>query len=257
MIHPIAALKKLARRQLALAGFEVFRVGSRYSQDGLSTVHHDRFRSAPSFESAYRRGLAAANGVDPGSEWRVHVALWAAKAALRAAGDFVECGVNAGFVSSAVMHWLNWNETNRRFFLVDTWAGPAFEQYERTEISGGSYQLAQDAVAQGAYVTDLQRVRQNFAEWPGAIIVQGTVPDILPSIPAGEIAFLHLDMNCAYPEQSTLEYFWERMSPGAVVVLDDYAYAGYEQQAAAIDMIADRVGACVLCLPTGQGLIIK
>lgn len=257
LIRPIAALKKLARRQLARAGFQVFKVGSRYSQDGLSTVHRDRFRFAPSFEAAYRRGLKAANGVDPEFEWRVHVALWAAKTALRAAGDFVECGVNAGFMSSAVMHWLNWNETNRRFFLVDTWTGPALSQYDGTEISRGNYRLAQEALAQGAYVTDVQRVRRNFAEWPSVMLVQGTVPDILPSIPVSQVAFLHLDMNCAYPEQSALEYFWQRMSPGAVVLLDDYAYVGHEQQAAAIDTIAERVGACVLCLPTGQGLIIK
>jgi hypothetical protein len=51
-------------------------------------------------------------------------------------------------------------------------------------------------------------VRRNFAEWPNAVIVQGVVPDILPTISTNQVAFLHIDMNCAYPERAALEYFW-------------------------------------------------
>jgi len=240
-----------------MAGYQVFRTRSRYSQDGLATLHNDHFRHDPGFRAAYRRGLQAGNGVDPGFEWRVHIALWAARTALHAAGDFVECGVNAGFISSAIMHRLDWNATGRRFFLVDTWAGPPFDQYDKTEIARGRQKLAEASVAAGAYVTDIERVRANFAEWPGAVIVQGMVPDVLPGIPVDQVAFLHLDMNCAYPEQAALEYFWERLAPGAMVLFDDYAYRGYEQQAAAIDRVASNVGATVLSLPTGQGIIVK
>jgi hypothetical protein len=253
----MAVLKELAKRGLARLGLHVFRIGSRYAQDGLVTLHNDHFRSDPAFQAAYRRGLEAANGVDPKFEWRVHVALWAASAALRAPGDFVECGVNAGFISSAIMHWLGWNRIDRQFFLVDTWTGPAISQFDETEIAEGRGELAKEGLAAGAYVMDLERVRRNFAEWPNALIVQGTVPEILPSIRTDHVAFLHLDMNCAYPEQSALEYFWPRLSPGAMVLLDDYAYFGYERQASAIDTVAQRFGACVLSLPTGQGIIIR
>ncbi|HSS69827.1 MAG TPA: TylF/MycF/NovP-related O-methyltransferase [Casimicrobiaceae bacterium] len=250
-------LKEVAKRGLARLGLEVFTSGSTYAQDGLYTLHNDHFRLDPAFRAAYRRGLQAATGVDPKFEWRVHVALWAATTALHTSGDFVECGVNAGFISSAIMHWLRWNEIDRRFFLVDTWAGPSLSQFDETEIAGGRREVAKEAIAAGAYVTDLGRLRRNFAEWPNAVIVQGMVPDILPSIRTDHAAFLHLDMNCAYPEQSALEYFWPRLSPGAVVLLDDYAYVGYERQASAIDGVARGFGASVLSLPTGQGVIVK
>lgn len=256
-MNGIGMLKELAKKGFAKAGLQVFWTHSRYAQDGLVTMHNDHFRCVPTFQAAYRRGVEAANGVDPAFEWRVHVALWAAKSSLRATGDFVECGVNAGFISSSVMHWLRWNEINRRFFLVDTWNGPPMSQYNAAEIRGGRHRLAEDTIAAGAYVTDLERVRKNFAEWPGAVIVQGVVPDILQRIPTAQIAFLHLDMNCALPERAALEFFWERLSPGAIVLLDDYAYGGYEQQATAIDTVADAMGADILSVPTGQGIIIK
>jgi O-methyltransferase len=74
---------------------------------------------------------------------------------------------------------------------------------------------------------------------------------------SGQWPFLHLDMNCAYPERAALEYFWDRLSPGGMVLLDDYAYFGNRVQGEAIDQAARSLGAKVLSIPTGQGLIMK
>jgi len=250
-------LKKLLQRALAWMGLQIIRTQGRYAQDGFVTIHSDRFRDTSRFVEAYGRGLKASAGVDPQFEWRVHVALWAATMGLRVPGDFVECGVNAGFMSSAVMHHLQWRAIDRRFYLVDTFAGPPLKQYDASEVARGRRRLAEEALQAGAYVTDIDRVRQTFAEWPNAIVVQGVVPDILPMVRADAIAFLHIDMNCAYPERAAFEFFWSRLSPGAVVLFDDYGNRGHEAQGMAIDAAAASLGAHVLALPTGQGIVIK
>jgi macrocin-O-methyltransferase TylF-like protien len=265
-------LKDLLKKGFATVGIRVSRihpesvqepfaeappVQARYDQDGLITIHNDHFRRTPSFRAAYQRGVLASNGVDSAFEWRVHVALWAARTSLRVPGDFIECGVNSGFISSAIMQHLQWNSVERRFYLVDTFKGPPLDQYDPVEIERGRRRVAEDAIAAGAYVTDLARIHQNFAEWPNAIIIQGVVPDVLPTISTSQVAFLHIDMNCAHPEQATLQYFWDRLSPGAIVLLDDYAYFGYEQQTSAIDAVAEAIGANILSMPTGQGIIMK
>jgi hypothetical protein len=64
----------------------------------------------------------------------VDVARWAAQTALRVKGDFVECGVNAGFFSSAIMNKLRWNTLGRRFYLIDTFTGPVLAQYSPEEV---------------------------------------------------------------------------------------------------------------------------
>jgi hypothetical protein len=186
-----------------------------YSQDGLFTTHNDHFRSDPVFQAAYARGLKASKRADPVFEWRVHVALWAAAASLRLPGDFVECGLNAGFISSAIMHRLQWNALGRRYYLIDTFRGPVLDQYSPEEIEPGGLALAKSAPEAGAYVTDLARVRANFSEWPNSVVVPGSVPEVLPSLDISAVAFLHLDMNCAYPERLALEFFWERRSARA------------------------------------------
>lgn len=252
-------LKKLISKALHRAGYVVFNTRSRYgyAQDGLFTMHSDHFRRDEEFLRAYRRGVEASNGYDPKLEWRAHVALWAASIALRAPGDFVECGVNAGFVSSAIMQSVDWRNVDRKFFLIDTFAGPVLSQYSTREIERGRIDVAKAALAAGAYVTDLDRVRANFAEWPNAVVVQGAVPDVLDTLHFGDVAFLHLDMNCALPERAALEFFWSRLSPGGVVLFDDYTYFGHDSQTESIDAVARALGVKILALPTGQGLIVK
>ena len=198
--------RRWIRSLLELRGYVVFNTRSRayYAQDSLFTTNSDHFRGQWAFQEAYARGVKASGGIDPRIEWRVHVALWAALTAVRVPGDFLECGVNAGFVSSAIMQRLDWRRVGKRFYLIDTFAGPVLAQYSAEERNDGRVRAAQEAVAMGAYVTDLERVRANFSDWPNVEIVQGAVPEVLPSLGIGRIAFLHLDMNCAYPERAAL-----------------------------------------------------
>jgi len=252
-------MRQWIRGLLDSFGYAVFNTRSErsYARDGLFTYHSARFRNDPAFQAAYARGVEASRGVDPRMEWRFHVALWVARAALRAPGDFVECGVNAGFVSSGIMQYLDWEEVAKQFYLIDTFDGPVLTQYSSEEIHEGRKSIAEEAVKRGAYVTDLERVRANYAEWSNTRIVQGAIPEVLSSAGIDSVAFLHLDMNCAYPERAALEFFWGRLSPGAMVLLDDYAYFGNRLQGEAIDEAARSLGAQVLALPTGQGLIRK
>jgi len=250
-------LRQAINQWICDRGYVSFNSKKYYAEDGLFSLHSDEFRRDPKFIEAYQRGVEAGHGVDPGIGWRVHVALWAARVACRVPGDFVECGVNAGMISSAIMHHLDWARVPKKYFLVDTFAGPVLDQFSPEEHQSGWVALVEQRVASGGYVTDMDRVRETFAEWPNAIPVQGVVPEILSSVPASEIAFLHLDLNCAAPELAAIEYCWSRIPTGGVVLMDDYAHHGNAAQKHAIDEWSRRAGVPVLALPTGQGLIIR
>ena len=251
------ALKRQFTRSLRSAGYQLVNVQKMYEFDGLHTVHSARFREDPRFQTAYRRGIQASQGVNPETEWRIHVGLWAASVAARLPGDFVECGVNAGFLSTSILSYLEWNSLGKKFYLVDTFEGPVLEQFSQEEVEGGRLAAATECLSSGAYVTDMERIRDNYSEWRGVEIVKGRVPEVLPAVAAGAVAFLHLDMNCARPETAALRHFWPHLVDGGVVLLDDYAYFGFDAQARAIDEVALESGARILVLPTGQAMILK
>ena len=109
---------------------------------------------------------------------------------------------------------------------------------------------------EGFYVRGSDIVRDNFSEWKNVCIIEGVVPDTLSQVQTGKVAFLYLDMNCAEPEVAAAEYFWPRLTPGAMVLLDDYASTGFRQQKLAMDKFAAGKNVPIVSLPTGQGLMV-
>ena len=227
-----------------------------YNQDGLTSIHNHEFMNDGEFVAAYRRGVAAA-GIDYQWHWRVHVGLWAAYTASRLPGDFVECGVNKGFMSSSIMHYLNWDALGKTFYLLDTFKGIDERYVTPQELEGGVLEKNKKLIESGGYVQGSEAARKNFSEWRNTLIIEGVIPETLAAVRAERVAFLHIDLNCAPPEIAALNYFWDRLVVGACVLLDDYAYQGYREQKLAMDALVASKGARIMSLPTGQGLLIK
>lgn len=253
-------IKKLARIMIEKMDYTVIKNGNPdyYMEDGLISHHNCSDQNDPAFKAAYARGKAACPaGSLLYGPWRVHTALWAAGQAMRLEGEFVECGVNWGFMSSAIMKYYNWNSKGRKFYLMDTFGGLVDSQINETESVKKRQDQNEKWLKSGIYVTDVAPVKKNFSEWDRVIFVQGLIPDTLSQVDAQKISYLHLDMNCAYPEVQALRYFWDRIVHGGIILLDDFAYHGYEAQHVAITELCKELGTQALSLPTGQGLIVK
>ncbi len=227
-----------------------------YSQDGLLTIHNHDFMIDPSFCRAYERGVSAAES-DYRWHWRVHVGLWAAHSASKLKGDFIECGVNRGFLSSAIMEYLNWDSLGKTFYLMDTFSGLDERYVSDEELKRNKLDKNKRLLQNAFYTRDVNSVRANFSQWNNVQIIIGPIPDTLDAVEAESVAYLHLDMNCAPPEVAAFTYFWDRLVPGGFVLLDDYAYKGGAAQKAAMDDAAATKDLKIVSLPTGQGLLIK
>jgi len=204
------------------------------------------------FVKAFKRG-AAATQTDTQDYWRVHVALWCASHAANLNGDFVECGVWRGLLSSAIMEYLDWNILGRKFFLFDTFRGMDEHQLKDEEILKGNIAHWRKHYQEDVYAD----VVKNFAEFKNVTIIRGSVPDTLDSVEIGPICYLSIDMNNSAPEIAAANHFWDRLVPGAPILLDDYGFVSYEVQSRAFDDWAAQRNLPILALPTGQGLMIK
>ena len=242
---------------LSVINLQLIRITpSIYDRDGFRSGNNHDFIRDPAFVRAYRRGVKAA-GEDYQFEWRVHTALWAASYALALDGDFVECGVNKGFMSSAIMQYLDWNSCDRTFYLCDTFHGLDPRFVSEDDRRGGALEKNEGRLRSGFYTRNLSEVQANFGEWRNVQFVVGSVPETLPQITSKRVAFVHIDMNCAPPEVAAVDYLWSRLVPGAFVLLDDYGFGGHEAQKRAMDEFAKKMRISVLSLPTGQGLMVR
>lgn len=226
-----------------------------YNTDGLSTRHSVEWMAEPAFVEAYRRGMATGHkyGPDLHVEWRVHAACWAAAHAVHLDGDFVECGVNTGIYAAAICSYVDFKRyPDKRFYLLDTYEGLPSEQWSTAETHN-----ARELRPDEFYFDSFELVRATFAEYPNVVLVKGTVPDTLPLVPSERIAYLSIDMNAAAPERAALEFFWDRVVPGGVCFLDDYAYRGHDEQRRAFDEFAASRNVRILALPSGNGILLK
>jgi O-methyltransferase len=211
------------------------------------------------FTNAYAAGMGSGHsftwpGVDKAVDmpWRVYMACWAATHALNVEGDFVECGVHTGMLSLAVCTYVDFNATGKTFFLFDTFSGIPEDQMSETE------RPRRVTENEAFYSTDTYEIaKRNFAPFPRVRLVRGMVPETLASADIGEVGYLSLDLNIVAPELAAIEFFWPKLSRGAVVLLDDYGWEEYREQKEAMDAFAARFAVPIATLPTGQGLLIK
>jgi hypothetical protein len=218
-----------------------------FDADGLWTVHNTDFLREPVFAAAYEAASATNSWDGEDVRFRAYVACWAAQQARHIGGDFVECGVNRGGLAMAQMRTVGFENLDKNYWLVDTYAG--FPDSQRHLVS--------EVQKQERYSECYQEVLQTFAPYPNARVIRGVVPEVLPQVKAEKVCYLSLDMNCAEPEIAALEWFWDKLSPGAIVLMDDYAYIGYGRQKEALDALSAQKKVPILGLPTGQGLLIK
>lgn len=225
-----------------------------YDYDGLRNdpyiVHNHDFMRDPRFVAAYKRALQATI-VDHHYYWRVHVALWCTSVALTLEGDFVECGVWKGLLSTAIASYFDWNKVGRKFYLFDTFRGVDEKQLSEEEINN----IPHFRIGYGEDIYD--HVVKNFSEFKDVRVVRGSVPETLTTVNIDKVSYLSIDMNNAAPEIAAANYFWDKLSPGAPILLDDYGFVRYEAQKKAFDSFAAERGVQILALPTGQALMIK
>ena len=227
-----------------------------FSADGMRTSYNCDFLTDPRFIQAHEAGKATTPELaNYDFRWRQRIVLWAAEHASKLEGDFVECGVFKGYLARMIFEYIPFTTLDKVFWLLDTYEGMVpnlMSSQEKKYLELHSEWYA------GYKTTSYETVCNTFCSFGRHVrVIKGIVPDTLSEVTAEKIAYLSIDMNCAVPEIATAEYFWPKLVPGAVIVLDDYGFAGYEEQKDAFNQFAERKNTTILPLPTGQGIIIK
>jgi len=213
-----------------------------FAGDNLITIDKNlSFLTDDDFMAAFNEH--ATTRIERGLIWRIMTVLWGVRNGLRRDGDFVECACYKGITARIVFDTVAFGtHPDRHYYLYDLFEHDAsMPHHHMLEHSSSLF----------------EEVKARFAHLPNVTVTQGRVPDSFARALPEKIAFLHLDLNNAEAEIGALEILFDRLVPGAVMVLDDYGWLGYRQQKLAEDDWLGQRGYHVLELPTGQGLLIK
>jgi hypothetical protein len=172
-------------------------------------------------------------------------------------GDIVECGVWRGGSMHAVARTLTKaGDTSRELYLFDTFEGmsePSAADVRPDGTTAAQLLATHDRSSEIWAFASLDDVKAGFANvpYPAQKLhflvgkVEDTIPDGLPE----QIAILRLDTDWYESTKHELEHAYSRLSPGGVLIIDDYGHWAGSKKAtddfiASIDepLLLNRIG---------------
>ena len=158
-------------------------------------------------------------------------------------GDFIECGVWKGGSAMLIAHVLNrLGVQDRKIYLYDTYEGMSPPTEEDVHILSG---LSASEILERDYGGNsslwchagISETKSNMesTSFPMSKIefIKGRVEDTIPETIPKNIALLRLDTDFYESTLHELEYLYPLLSPGGIVLFDDYGF--WEGQKKAVD----------------------
>jgi hypothetical protein len=160
-------------------------------------------------------------------------------------GDTAECGVWEG-ASSWLICAANLQKA-RTHHLFDS-----FEGLSAPSSADGNYWKP------GALAATEALVLRNLKPFERSLVFhKGWIPDRFGDVAEKIFAFVHVDVDLEQPTRDSLEFFYPRLSPGAVFLCDDYGCTTCPGATAAIDSFLVDKPEKMITLDAGGGFFIK
>lgn len=166
------------------------------------------------------------------------------------AGDIAECGVNLGDTS----YYMNAFFPERTLYLFDTFEGFAVADLEK-ERALGDVRFLHGGFNDGkgfSWIQDkLSVIRDKLPHFDRCIVKKGYFPETAADV-AGTFCFVNLDMDLYQPMLAGLEFFYDKMVSGGVLLLHDYYHAELPGVKRAVDDFQARRAQKLQLFPIGD-----
>ena len=153
---------------------------------------------------------------DQVSEREVQVVLRELARVRDVAGDVVEFGCYIGTTSVYLAAALQ--ATSKKLYLYDSFAGLPDKRSEDMSPAGEQFKTGELLASKKELIRNLKQ-----ANVPMPVITKGWFSELMPEQVPAEISFAFLDGDYYDSILDPLRLIWPRLSPGAIVVVDDYA----------------------------------
>jgi O-methyltransferase len=133
------------------------------------------------------------------------------------AAGFIEIGVWRGGTAAIVAKKLSLKRSNASFYLADTFKGVVKATDKDAVYTGGEHADTTVDLVKGLLKDNYQQIK----------ILEGIFPDDTAHlIPAEQqFGYCHIDVDVYQSAKEIVDWIWDRMIPGGVIVFDDYGFS--------------------------------
>lgn len=176
--------------------------------------------------------------------------LWSAVQNTRSVpGDVAEIGVYKGGSTKFLARCLEHFGKQARIHAFDTFSGHA-------DVLEGTLDGKHKAGLFGD--TSEQEVREYLSAYSNISVYAGRIEDTSDLVESRSFSMVHIDVDVYSPLAFCLQFFWSRLEPGGVLVVDDYGFETCAGARHAVDYFRSTQPDCVFWyLHSGQAVIQK
>lgn len=223
-----------------------------------SILFLDRSCADPEYDAVYLQGLVR-TGACPSPfkrRARFHSLARLLREADNIPGNCAECGCYRGLSSFVICETLRKNDARFKgegYHIFDSFEGlsdPTIEDEADAALPNAD---ELNAMCQaGNFSASLAQVKRNLESFPDITYHPGWIPLSFRDVPDLRFRFVHLDVDLYDPTLDALEYFMPRLSPGGMIVSDDYSWPGARR---AIEEFCAERGTSFSVTPQQQAVI--
>ncbi len=170
-------------------------------------------------------------------------------------GDFLECGVLKGF-SSYLLRSLEdqlFKDTINNYFLIDSFEGLSDFLDEDKSLNPDIIQNKK-----GDLKANIEDVKVLFNQFKNVNIIKGGIPKVFESLDEkNKYKFVHIDVDLYQPTFDSLNYIYDKIVEGGILITDDYRSPSFPGNQKAWEKYFNSKNIRSLSLPSGQAVVIK
>ena len=163
--------------------------------------------------------------------------------------NIVECGSAEGLsIYFVIKNFIK--DKNFKCYLYDSW-----ERMREKELVN-----EEDLKRKDNYTyLNIEIIKKNLIEFENHIIYnKGFIPEIFDkSDNPSSLAWLHVDLNSAYPTKESLKKFYPILEKNGVILFDDYGHSNFSKTRLEIEKFFEDKDCDFLQFMTGQAMVIK
>lgn len=130
-------------------------------------------------------------------------------------GDFLEVGVFKGGSAGIIQSALNKLESNKKFYIADTFNGVVKTNPEKDNAYTG-----------GEHAVSISYVQKLFSllSFQPPNVLTGVFPDDHPNFNPQKLCFVHSDVDAYDSTKDIIEWCLPKLVVGGIIVFDDYGF---------------------------------